>query len=160
MFLWAYLALRRAWMGRNGQDGVEPAHIARRPGVKKLRQALYAIEPNFPPGKRPGRAEFSSVYFNMSQGGPDTQGPWNSGPKWRVVDDPAQQMAVDGGDGGARVGLTPAEETVLSRWARSRRGRGRGGAKQSRARAVLHLQALRTDRRGVVANIRWPHKQE
>ena len=84
---------------------------------KSFEKALYAIEPNFPPGKRPGRAEFSSVYFNMSQGGPEMQGPWNSGPKCRVVDDPAQQMAVDGGDGSARVGLTPTEETVLSQMA-------------------------------------------
>ena len=84
---------------------------------KSFEKALYAIEPNFPPGKQPGRAEFSSVYFNMSQGGPEIQGAWNSGPKWRVVSDREQQAAVDGGDGRARVGLTSAEETLLSQMA-------------------------------------------
>ena len=53
----------------------------------------------------------------MSQGGPEIQGAWNSGPKWRVVSDREQQAAVDGGDGRARVGLTPTEETLLSQMA-------------------------------------------
>ena len=84
---------------------------------KSFEKALYAIEPNFPPGKMQGRAEFSSVYFNMSRGGPEIQGAWNSGPKWRVISDPNQQMAVDGGDGGARVGVTQTEENLLARMA-------------------------------------------
>jgi Mn-containing catalase len=84
---------------------------------KSFEKALYAIEPNFPPGKMAGRAEFSSVYFNMSHGGPEIQGAWNSGPKWRVISDPNQQMAVDGGDGGARVGVTQTEESLLAQMA-------------------------------------------
>jgi len=78
---------------------------------KSFEKALYAIEPNFPPGKLPGRPEFTSVYFNMSQGGPEIEGSWNSGDRWERIDDPEQQMAVDGGDGLASVGLT-AEETM------------------------------------------------
>ena len=42
---------------------------------KSFEKALYAIQPNFPPGKLPGQAAFTSVYFNMSQGGPEVQGP-------------------------------------------------------------------------------------
>ena len=30
-------------------------------------KALYSIEPNFPPGKLPGKPEFANVYFNMSR---------------------------------------------------------------------------------------------
>src|SRR3954471_9744649 len=34
---------------------------------KSFEKALYAIEPNFPPGKLLGQPEFSSTYFDMSQ---------------------------------------------------------------------------------------------
>jgi Mn-containing catalase len=58
---------------------------------KSFEKALYAIEPNFPPGKLPGMPEFADTYFDMSQadGGlePDGEGPWNSGPNWKVVRD-------------------------------------------------------------------------
>jgi Mn-containing catalase len=84
---------------------------------KSFEKALYAIEPNFPPGKMQGRAEFTSVYFSMSHGGPEIQGAWNSGPKWRVISDPNQQMAVDGGSGGAQVGVTQTEEDLLAQMA-------------------------------------------
>jgi len=84
---------------------------------KSFEKALYAIEPNFPPGKMPGRGEFSSVYFNMSQGGAEIQGAWNSGDKWRVVSEREQQTAVDGGDGSATVGVTEAEEMLLNQMA-------------------------------------------
>jgi len=85
---------------------------------KSFEKALYAIEPNFPPGKLPGREEFSSVYFNMSQGGPEIQGAWNSGEKWQVISDRNQQAAVDGGDGSATVGVTADEESLLNQMAR------------------------------------------
>jgi len=84
---------------------------------KSFEKALYAIEPNFPPGKLPGREEFSSVYFNMSQGGPEIQGAWNSGEKWQVISDRNQQAAVDGGDGSATVGVTAGEESLLNQMA-------------------------------------------
>jgi Mn-containing catalase len=47
---------------------------------KSFEKALYAIEPNLPPGKLPGMPDFDSKYFNMSQGEGDMEGPWNTGP--------------------------------------------------------------------------------
>jgi Mn-containing catalase len=80
---------------------------------KSFEKALYAITPNFPPGKLPGMPEFTSVYFDMSKGG-EVRGPWNQGPQWEFVDDPEQQVAVDGEDGQASVQLTPEEETAVT----------------------------------------------
>ena len=42
-------------------------------------KALYSIEPNFPPGKLPGKPEFSNVYFNMSRGTDDGLGASEAG---------------------------------------------------------------------------------
>lgn len=84
---------------------------------KSFEKALYSIQPNFPPGKMAGSPEFSSVYFDMSQGGPEVRGPWNDGPKWQTVSDRDQQQAVDGGDGFASTTLTEDEEAVLSQMA-------------------------------------------
>lgn len=80
---------------------------------KSFEKALYAITPNFPPGKMPGNPAFTSVYFDMSKGN-DMQGPWNSGPLWDVRSDLEQQVAVDGGDGSASVNLSAEEETAVS----------------------------------------------
>lgn len=79
---------------------------------KSFEKALHAIQPNFPQGKLPGIPEFTSVYFNMSQGAEDRRGPWNEGDQWQFVDNP--QPAVDGGDGTAQV-MLPAKqaETLL-----------------------------------------------
>ena len=84
---------------------------------KSFEKALYAIQPNFPPGKMPGQAAFTSVYFNMSQGGPEVQGPWNGGGDWKVVSDRDQQVAVGGGDGLATVQVTDEERTLLDQMA-------------------------------------------
>src|ERR1700730_17460454 len=46
---------------------------------KSFEKALYAITPNFPPGKMPPVPEFASTYFKMSHGGEAVEGPWNSG---------------------------------------------------------------------------------
>lgn len=79
---------------------------------KSFEKALHAIQPNFPQGKLPGVPEFTSVYFNMSQGEEDRRGPWNEGDQWEFVASP--QPAVDGGDGTAHV-MLPAKqaETLL-----------------------------------------------
>lgn len=79
---------------------------------KSFEKALHAIQPNFPQGKLPGVPEFTSLYFNMSQGEKDRRGPWNEGDQWEFVDNP--QPAVDGGDGTAQV-MLPAKqaETLL-----------------------------------------------
>ena len=76
---------------------------------KSFEKALYAIEPSFPPGKLPGMPEFSSVYFNTSQGPGDNRGPWNQGEDWEFVSDHEQMQGVDGGSGEATVNLTEEE---------------------------------------------------
>jgi len=80
---------------------------------KSFEKALYAIEPNFPPGKLPGDPRFTDTYFDMSQGPGDAEGPWNTGPQWEVVSDRKQQAAVDGGEGEAMVDLSKTEAAAL-----------------------------------------------
>lgn len=88
---------------------------------KSFEKALYAIEPNFPPGKLPGRPEFADKYYDMSPGRYDmptgngeSRGPWNSGDNWEIITDREQQAAVDGGDGSASVTLPPDAEELLA----------------------------------------------
>ena len=76
-------------------------------------KALYAMQPNFPPGKLPGDPRFTNVYFNMSQGDGDLRGPWNSDENFTYVSDREEQAAVDGGDGFAQVKLRPDEVEVM-----------------------------------------------
>jgi len=76
-------------------------------------KALYAIEPNFPPGKLPGDPRFANVYFNASYGDGDARGPWNSGDHWRYIDARDQDSSADGGDGRAYVDLTREEATEI-----------------------------------------------
>ncbi len=81
---------------------------------KSFEKALYAIEPNFPSGKLPGVPEFTDKYYHLSRGDGEThKGSWNSGPQWEHVDDPAQQVAVDGGDGSASVKLDRKTEKLV-----------------------------------------------
>ncbi len=84
---------------------------------KSFEKALYAIMPNFPPGKRPGMPDFTDTYFDMSQGDKtgeqDMSGPWNSGERWKVVRARKDQAAVDGGDGTAAVKLKAADKEML-----------------------------------------------
>ena len=84
---------------------------------KSFEKALYTIAPNFPPGKMPGDPRFTSVYFNMSQGGADMLGPWNDGPEWQRVDARDAQVAVDGGDGSASVQVRQEDAEQLDRMA-------------------------------------------
>lgn len=84
---------------------------------KSFEKALYAIEPNFPPGKLPGKPEFTDVYYDMSQGEGDATGPWNSGDNWQTVSDRDEQAAVDGGDGQASVKLSAKDTKVLDKLA-------------------------------------------
>jgi len=85
---------------------------------KSFEKALYAIEPNFPPGILPGDSRFTDVYFNMSQGEGDQRGPWNSGEAWKYVSERDQQAAVDGRDGSASVEMNAAELAVVRQHAR------------------------------------------
>jgi Mn-containing catalase len=79
---------------------------------KSFERALYAIEPNFPPGKLPGNAAFTDKYFKLSQGDGEIEGPWNSGDAWERVEDEEDAMAVDGGDGGASVKLSARDKKM------------------------------------------------
>jgi Mn-containing catalase len=85
---------------------------------KSFEKALYAIEPNFPPGKLPGMPEFSDTYYNMSQGDGDARGPWNEGPQWKYESERDKQSAVDGGDGTAAVKVSAAEMATLANFAK------------------------------------------
>jgi Mn-containing catalase len=78
---------------------------------KSFEKALHSIQPNFPQGKLPGVPEYTSVYYNMSQGDDAPRGPWNEGPEWEFVESP--QPAVDGGDGLATVNVSKRDVKVL-----------------------------------------------
>ena len=85
---------------------------------KSFEKALYAIQPNFPPGKLPGVQKFADTYYNMSQGeGGDVEGPWNTGKLWKRVDSRDEQAAVDGGDGSASVDLDSEDKSMLKKLA-------------------------------------------
>lgn len=77
-------------------------------------KALYAIEPNFPPGKLPGKKEFAYLYADTSQGeGDDMRGPWNSDENFNYVSDREKFLAMDGGDGLPTVKLTAKDKKAL-----------------------------------------------
>lgn len=79
---------------------------------KSFEKALYAIKDNFPSGKLPGNPEFTDKYYKLSQGAGEMRGPWNEGEQWEYIDEHDAQMAVDGGDGTASVGLTKKEQAT------------------------------------------------
>jgi Mn-containing catalase len=86
---------------------------------KSFEKALYAIQPNFPPGKMPPKKEFTDKYYDMSQGDDGKlRGPWNEGKEWQFVSQRDEQMAVDGGDGQATVDLAKDEAQLLTRVAK------------------------------------------
>jgi Mn-containing catalase len=80
---------------------------------KSFEKALYAIEPNFPPGKLAGMPQFADMYVNTSQGDGDMRGSWNSDENFNFVSDPEQMLAVDGGDGIPTVKLSARERSVV-----------------------------------------------
>jgi len=84
---------------------------------KSFEKALYAIEPNFPPGKLPADPRFADKYFDMSQGEGNMHGSWNRGEQWEVVVDRDAQCAVDGGDGNAVTQLSTAEKRAVTEYA-------------------------------------------
>lgn len=80
--------------------------------MKSFEKALHSIQPNFPPGRVPGDPAFTDLYMDMSQGGIEPEGSWNSGELWERVSDRDAQAALDGGDGGCSVGLTEREQAA------------------------------------------------
>ncbi|MDB5652365.1 MAG: Mn-containing catalase, partial [Hyphomicrobiales bacterium] len=77
---------------------------------KSFEKALYAIDPNFPPGKLPGMPGFTDLYVNTSKGEGDVEGPWNSGDQWKRLEDVEGSIPLDGGDGMASVKLNAAQK--------------------------------------------------
>lgn len=86
--------------------------------MKSFEKALHSIKPNFPPGKLPGDPAFTDLYMDMSQGGQEVQGSWNSGDLWESVTDRDAQAALDGGEGDYSVGMTPREQAAEQAMAR------------------------------------------
>ena len=84
---------------------------------KSFEKALYAITPNFPPGKLPGDPRFTSVYFRMSKGEPELRGPWNQGEEWDFIPMTQDSAPAGGGDGLATVELSDEEAPVLQQMA-------------------------------------------
>jgi Mn-containing catalase len=84
---------------------------------KSFEKALYAISPNFPPGKAPGDPRFANVYYNLSRGPGEERGPWNQGEKWDFVSDPDEQLNVDGKGGDATAELSTDESAVVAQMA-------------------------------------------
>jgi len=80
---------------------------------KSFEKALYAIEPNFPPGKLAGMPQFADMYVNTSQGDGDMRGSWNSDENFDFVSEPEQMLAVDGGDGIPTVKLSARERSLV-----------------------------------------------
>jgi Mn-containing catalase len=87
---------------------------------QSFEKALYAIQPNFPPGKLPGKKEFTNVYVNTSQGEGDMRGPWNSDENFKYLTNGASERPV-GGDGGATVNLSIADRDVVEKLAQRTR---------------------------------------
>jgi Mn-containing catalase len=84
---------------------------------QSFEKALYAIQPNFPPGKLPGMPEFTNVYFNMSpaaKGTEELRGPWNNQPTFEFRE---AQPAVDGGSGLAELSMKEDEASMVNQMA-------------------------------------------
>lgn len=88
---------------------------------QSFEKALYAIQPNFPPGKLLGKPEFADVYVNTSQGEGDTRGPWNSDENFKYVTHREQMLAMDGGSGLPEVSLTEEQRTAVMQMAQRTR---------------------------------------
>jgi Mn-containing catalase len=93
---------------------------------RSFEEALLAIEPNFPPGKLPGVAEFTNRYFDTSQGPGNARGPWNEAPEFTLEDDPEKMMGL-GGDGSASVTLPKEDREAVERLAARTASRTNGG---------------------------------
>lgn len=88
---------------------------------QSFEKALYAIQPNFPPGKLAGMPEFANLYVNTSQGEGDMRGSWNSDENFKYVSDRDQQVAMDGNGGLPEVSLSADEKTVVMQMAQRTR---------------------------------------
>jgi len=80
---------------------------------QSFEKALYAIQPNFPPGKLPGKEPFTDMYVNTSQGEGDLRGPWNSDENFQYVSNGETYLAMDGGDGMPSVRLNARQKECV-----------------------------------------------
>lgn len=80
---------------------------------QSFEKALYAIQPNFPPGKLPGKEPFTDMYVNTSQGEGDLRGPWNSDENFQYVSNGETYLAMDGGDGMPSVKLNAQQRECV-----------------------------------------------
>lgn len=81
---------------------------------KSFEKALYAMEPNFPPGKLPGETDYVDAYYKLSKGDGEAEGPWNSGEQWDRIDDLEAAQGVDGGAGTAEVSMPQKQQKALT----------------------------------------------
>ncbi len=81
--------------------------------MKSFEKALYAITPNFPPGKMPVEPSYATKYANMSQGQGDMRGPWNSDENFEYLSGGDEQVPACGGDGLATVALSEEESAAV-----------------------------------------------
>jgi Mn-containing catalase len=88
---------------------------------QSFEKALYAIQPNFPPGKLPGKPEFANLYVNTSQGEGDMRGPWNSDDNFQFLSDREKMLAMDGGSGLPEVSMTEDQRAELMQMAQRTR---------------------------------------
>jgi len=88
---------------------------------KSFEKALYAIEPNFPPGKLPGMPAFADLYVNTSQGEGDMRGSWNSDENFNFSSEPEAFVAADGGGDVPVVKLSSAERSAVEQMAQRTR---------------------------------------
>jgi Mn-containing catalase len=86
----------------------EAAHMS------SFEKALYAMTPNFPPGKMPVDPRYEKKYFNMSRGDGEVRGPWNSDENFEYVSEGEEQDPADGGDGIASVVLDDTENQAVN----------------------------------------------
>lgn len=101
------------WLINVADDaGIAPGFLMTREIAhqKSFEKALHSIQPNFPQGKLPGDAKFTSVHFDLSKGD-DVRGPWNEGREWQFDGNP--KPAVDGGDGTVQVNVPKADLETL-----------------------------------------------
>ncbi len=83
---------------------------------KSFEKALYAIQPNFPPGKLPGMPQYSDKYVDLSQGEGSARGPWNEGAQWEYVTGEEAKQPLDG-QGAATTMMTDTEVQVMEQMA-------------------------------------------
>ncbi|HET6805588.1 MAG TPA: manganese catalase family protein [Frateuria sp.] len=88
---------------------------------QSFEKALYAIQPNFPPGKLAGMPEFANTYVNTSQGEGDMRGPWNSDENFQFVSDQEKMLAMGGGSGLPEVSMSDQQRELLMQMAQRTR---------------------------------------